>query len=348
MRIITESNKKLYLIGGETSLPPKANKVINGKNWIVIFKDLRVNDKELGHQWGTFEVSSSGKPRAYKQILVCAEREENAHEAFELIYSALGLWDACLYINYLEICRFLPIDKEFKLSFNDWKEYIQVSNHRLYYAVQIAARASYRIKYRFCLARLYSSYNSFSVPFQDLNPSEGKCVYIPTLKSPHTAYGIICIANAITHAYQVIEELGLTPTIKETELSESELEKTLNIRLLKVSGINQNETFDWILRGQKRFSEKGRKSIKSKCKWAGGKEVRDEELTYTRAIMQARFLRTMTTHTLSFSDREDQPIKNRLKINKTLSACDVANVQYLARILLLRAMGYFKKEKIII
>ena len=86
-----------------------------------------------------------------------------------------------------------------------------------------------------------------------------------------------------------------------------------------------------IIEQKKRFSKRINKS-----KWSQSPHVRDEEMEIIDAIDRSSYLRSkVASHKLATSEKN--------KFVKVLSPYDVANVQLLARRLILEKLGLWKK-----
>ena len=153
-------------------------------------------------------------------------------------------------------------------------------------------------------------------------------------KSYHTSG-----AFAIIAAFSVIEELGLEirsspekPRFLNREEGKwnSEVLEDIKNRLRKI-GITEDETFDWIYRGDKTEIEKSFKPYFGRSSnWADYKEVRDKTLSFPEAIENASYIRNyISSH--KFKD-----------LTQYISPYDIFNVQSLARNLILRSLGLWK------
>ena len=131
-------------------------------------------------------------------------------------------------------------------------------------------------------------------------------------------------ASAITLGYSVLEELSLDIRASTKVPSRingrwnPQVKKDLQERLAK-AGINLSEPILWHLRDTPTRIERTRKPpVLQKTEWAGFK-VRDVYLDIVEAIAYASWLRSkISAHRLS-------------ALAKSLTVCDVANVQHLAR-----------------
>jgi hypothetical protein len=144
----------------------------------------------------------------------------------------------------------------------------------------------------------------------------------------------IWFSQSIFAAYGVVEELRLTPQASSTKPSllpdgtwNPEVRTHLEGRLAKI-GIRPQDTLYWNVRGRpRRLEKKAQRRITSAkpVPWTRG-NVRDAGILYIDAINTASYLRSnVTAHVGEVSG---------------LTAIDVANVQQLARLLLLHAVGF--------
>ena len=142
-------------------------------------------------------------------------------------------------------------------------------------------------------------------------------------------------AHCIISAYSVIEELGLE--VRASNQKPSVLNGKWNPIVLadlenrlKAAGIDLSDTFPWLLRVTRRKIEmKKSLPITKPASWAYGR-VRDHEVNITDAIAYASWLRSnVSSHTIKETTRR-------------LTAYDVANVQHLARRLILESIGEWK------
>ncbi|MDZ7714786.1 MAG: hypothetical protein U5J95_01100 [Balneolaceae bacterium] len=168
------------------------------------------------------------------------------------------------------------------------------------------------------------------------NPKYGQMFeYYDVDKSYHTSG-----AFAITAAFSVVEELGLEvrSSQKNPRFTDSEIGKwnpkvlnDIKHRLEKI-GITEEDTFDWIFRGEKTEIEKDLKPYFGyDSEWTKvNEEVRDKTLTFPEAIHNLSYLRNfIASHKFR-------------KLTQYISPYDIFNAQSLARNLLLRSLGLWK------
>lgn len=196
-------------------------------------------------------------------------------------------------------------------------------------ACLLAAKASYRRANQHALFKLLLSFELFNTHIMDLDPSHwwpSKFVFASAEHHVHCAYSIIA-------SYSVLEELDLeirasvkTPSTiggKWNPKVKDELETRL-----KKAGIDITDTFLWTMRDTPTKIEKARfPDIETKANWAYLK-IRDSEIQLIDAIAYASWLRSkISAHKLN-------------ELTGSLNYYDVANVQHLARRLLLEKWGF--------
>jgi hypothetical protein len=143
------------------------------------------------------------------------------------------------------------------------------------------------------------------------------------------------MASAITLAYSAIEELQLEPVPKDNEPIKTatgwneKARRDLDMRL-RSSGVEIAEPLGWTRRGsQTRVHKAQRAAAGAKQPWTKG-IVRDRAVAIEDALLEASWLRSKcTTHKYQ-------------KSTSSISMYDVANVQSLARRLLLESVGLWK------
>ncbi len=156
-------------------------------------------------------------------------------------------------------------------------------------------------------------------------------------------------AFAIIAAFSAVEELGLEirSSPKKHRFIDNEkgvwnptVLNDLKERLEKI-GITQENTFDWIFRGEKTEVEKDLKPyFGHDSQWTKiNEEVRDKTLTFPEAIHNLSYLRNfIASHKFK-------------ELTQFISPYDIFNAQSLARNLILRTLGIwqvdiYKKDRI--
>lgn len=193
----------------------------------------------------------------------------------------------------------------------------------------LAAKVSHRKAYQYALFKYLLSLELFSTNIMDLDPSHwrsAKFVFDSAEHHVHCAYSIVA-------AYSVLEDLGLE--IRASTQSPStiggkwnpKVKAELEIRLTK-AGIDISDTFLWTMRDTPTKIEKTKApEIKTKADWTYLK-VRDREVQLIDAIAYVSWIRSkISAHKLN-------------DLSASLNYYEVANVQYLARRLLLERLGF--------
>jgi hypothetical protein len=200
-------------------------------------------------------------------------------------------------------------------------------------ACVIATKASYRKAYQYALYKHLLSHQIVPVERESLDPAEW--AFGPAVSSV-AGYHVSC-AYAIIAAYSVLEELSLelrasrdNPSMIRGEWNpavKSELESRL-----RTSGINMTEKIIWHLRGTPtRIERRRRVGASGKAPWAY-REIRDRMVDLIDAIAYSSWLRSrISSHRLG-------------EVAKSLTQYDVANVQGLARRLLLERLGCWRRS----
>jgi len=200
-------------------------------------------------------------------------------------------------------------------------------------ACLIAAKVSRRLSFVYALARFAISLEILSEPTIELDP-----MHSPNIRKSVFPEDHVRIAMAIVSAYAAIEELGLTIRASKENPSRingawnSKVRKELEERLTN-AGVNLAEPIYWNLRGKRtRIETKRAPEITQRARWASKDVVRDGKMHVSDALAYASFLRS----TIAAHAGGD---KRSLRV---LSVYDVANVQFLARRLLLESLGYWR------
>ena len=198
-------------------------------------------------------------------------------------------------------------------------------------ACKIATKASLYRHYCYALTKYYLSCRNYSTPFIDLDPFHSRNLRLSPFYDDHVLF-----ATSIILAYSAIEEMDLH--IKASEKKPSrlangdwnpEVRDELK-RRLELKGIDVSELFLWSLRGPKRRIDKKRPPRPhSRPRWSRG-SIKDVDVDILDAVADASWLRSkVSAH--GFSD-----------LAPSLSPYDVANVQHLARRLILESLGFWR------
>jgi hypothetical protein len=199
-------------------------------------------------------------------------------------------------------------------------------------ACLIAAKASQKVGYQNALFKFLLSNRVVPLSVDALDPERD---WEPSRAVTSSPEQHVFDAEAIVLGYSVLEELSLEVRASYKVPSRVEgrwnpiVKKELEDRLLK-NKIDLSEHILWHLRDTPTRIERSRRpDTKRKCEWAAAK-VRDVYLEVIDAIAYASWLRSgISAHRLS-------------PLAKSLTVYDVANVQHLARRLLLESLGFWR------
>lgn len=270
--------------------------------------------------------------------MIYANSETRAQRAANLIHNARLLLEGSTVFSQIASGEYAPIrpakgtapyrpeedDLEFKLP--------HVVTPNIPLACLIAARASWRLQYVYALSKLGLSFETFSLPFIELDPHHSQNVPKSPLPEEH-----VRLAFAIVTAWSCIEELGFD--IRASQKNPSKLpngnwnpiiKNDLEVRL-RLGHVDLKEQFYWNLRGARtRIERKRAPELIDKASWARY-PVRDGKMEVIDALLYVSFLRSwVAAHS---SDK---------RLIKVLSVYDVANSQFLARRLFLERMGFWR------
>ncbi len=197
-------------------------------------------------------------------------------------------------------------------------------------AAAIAAKATQRRRWLYGLSKYWLSLRTCSVAAIEHHPRYGNRFTVERDPLAHVA-----MAQAITAAYSVLEELGMqvkasrdTPSTINGQWNPPVL-RDLKARLGK-GGVDLAHPVTWIIRNPPtRIERRKPPPPGARASWAGY-SIRDRRVAPADAIAYASHLRSsVSAHASSSSTR-------------SLTMHDVVNVQQLARRLLLEAMGFWK------
>lgn len=198
-------------------------------------------------------------------------------------------------------------------------------------AAEVACALSRRVHLRNAAFKFLLSGYLFSVHHMELRPGARAASEFRPMRPVHA----IWFAQALFAAYGVVEELRVAPNASSARPSllpdgnwNPPVRGDLEQRLRQI-GIGENERLYWHVRGRARSIEQRgalkRIATSPRGRWSRG-ETRDVELLFIDAINIASYLRSnQAAHVGGGAD---------------LTAIDVANVQQLARHLLLRAVRF--------
>jgi len=307
-------------------------------NLIILESDQKEGIFCKGRGWQiSFEsnpsshVVTGGRPA--KEIVVYTQSADRAQHVVDMVLAAY-----CLYTSELLTFDPIPVFQNRAQTINEVEKQIlaggghSVGVYDLTVSCLIAAKASQKNVYQYAIFKNLLSCRTVPLGARSLDPQgdwePGKA--ISELPEEH-----VFNANAITLAYSVLEELSFDIRASSEVPSKingrwnPEVKKDLQERLAN-AGINLSELVLWHLRDTPTRIERVRKPPSlQKCEWARFR-VRDVYLDVIEAIAYASWLRSkISAHRLSI-------------LAKSLTIYDVANVQHLARRLLLEALGFWR------
>ena len=276
-------------------------------------------------------VVTDGKPA--KEIIVYAQSQDRAQYVIDAVLAA-----HCLYKGEILTSEFVPvfpkraktIDEIEKQLWAGGGHTIAVSN--LPVACLIAAKALKKNFFKYALFKNLLSCTVVPLGIRSLDP-EGDWESGPAISQlprEHVFY-----ADSIISSYSVLEELSFD--IHASNKTPSKIDGHWNPKVkedleerLNKAGINLSEPILWHLRDTPTRIERERKppSLK-RCEWARFR-VRDVYLDIIEAISYASWLRSrVSAHKFS-------------TLARSLTIYEVANVQHLARRLLLETLGFWR------
>jgi len=294
-----------------------------GRGWHIEFESNPSSDTLVG---------PNHEPA--KEIVVCASSVERAQYVVDLIFAAY-----CLLVGESmadEPNRVFPKQPDTAAEIEEQilsggGHYIGVFH--LPVACLIASKASQRVAYQYAIFKYLVSHQTKPLAADALDPRHswemGRMV--SSFPEEH-----VFNASAIILGYSVLEELALE--IRASNSNPSKLangqwnpsvKDNLESRLLQAN-IDLSEQILWHLRDTPTKIERTKQPVREdKCEWSQGR-VRDVYIDVIDAIAYASWLRsTVSAHKLAH-------------LSKSLTICDVANVQHLARRLLLEVLGFWR------
>jgi hypothetical protein len=275
-----------------------------------------------------------------RELAIFAKDEDKAQRAADLVHSARLLLDGSNVMSHLwpgEHPVIWPLDRRDDDQLRDdvVARKTEVTTVHLPFASLVAAKASWKMSYVYALAKLRVSLEISSVPTMHLDPTRNENLPKSVLPEDH-----VRLAHALMAAWSCVEELGLevrASAKKPSKLPDGSWNPPVKTNLesrLRRGRIDLAESFPWNLRGPRtRIERKRPPEVFTQAEWARW-NVRDGEMMIIDAINYASFLRSkIAAH------------KSDPKMLRVLSIYDVANVQFLARRLILETMGFWRFER---
>jgi len=272
-----------------------------------------------------------------KEIVIYTQSKERAQYVANMILAA-----HCLYTGDLLTYNERTVFESRAQTIDEIAEQAIAGGHgcigvyNLPVSCLISAKASRNYTYQYAIFKYLLSFRAIPLGTRDLDPQgdwiPGKAISV--LPREHVFY-----ANAVTLGYSVLEELSfdIRASVKEPSMINGKWNPKIKNELEKrlvTAGIDLSERSLWHLRDTPTKIERERKPAGlQKTEWASYK-VRDVYLNVVDAIAYASWLRSkVSAHRLS-------------RLAKSLTIYDVANIQHLARRLLLESLGFWRYSKI--
>ena len=311
-----------------------------GKFFSIYFGASRKGKSNV--TYGIQDIKGNSIEKECREAIIKTNSLDNAIKVLDLISSALTLLKAELYeANILSIDPLSTEDRKLisqKLLLEE-----EMVGSRLYciesqllLACQIACKASFKMDY--CNALLKYQLGNSICPIDEIDVSP---FHSPYYRLSRFKFDCARFAYAIIAFYSVIEELGLEIRASEKKPSfingewNPKVREDLENRLTE-AGIDPSEVVTWNLRStptriERYLRENGKLRPIKKTSWARA-NVRDTEIELIDAIALVSNLRSsISSHKFN-------------KSVESLSIYDVSNANYLARRLLLGAIGLWKPK----
>ena len=275
-----------------------------------------------------------------KEAIIQTSNIYNAIKASELINAALNLVRGSVFLSN-ELPSILPlstIEKKLMLEIpeSEIRDDRTIAIGGVSEACRVACRASFRKAYYNALLKYQLGNYLCPISMIDINPFHSPYYKISPFLFDHFRF-----AYAIIAFYSVVEELGFE--IKASKEMPSfikgqwnpVIKKDVEDRLIK-AGFDPKDLFVWNLRStpttiERHLRKKGKLRPIKKTSWARA-NVRDTEIELVDAIALVSNLRSsISSHKFN-------------KSVESLSVYDVSNANYLARRLLLGAIGLWKPK----
>jgi len=277
-------------------------------------------------QYSVHNISDAGRTWIAPQIIAEAKSRVAAQRAFQLLTSALTILDGSD-LFALNDAIVVPRNRNQleDLSPDDLgRSSGTFSRDGVVFGCRFSATLSRRKYLSYAAFKLTLSYKVASTHWMELHPR----YYPKSFGVAKSLFDHVRMASAITLAYSAIEELQLEPRpinskpIKTEAGWDEAARENLHTRL-HTAGIDISDPLGWARRGsQTRIHKSKRAAAGTKQPWTKG-IVRDRAVAIEDALLEASWLRSKcTAHRFQ-------------KATSSISMYDVANVQFLARRLLL-------------
>ncbi len=267
------------------------------------------------------------------EIIIYAHSQNRAQYIANLVMASY-----CLYTGELLTTEVIPVFPKRAKTVHEIEEHLLAGGggnlgvFNLPVSCAIAAKASQRLAYQYAIFKYLLSCHTVILNPRDLDPDgdwrPGKAISL--LPEDHVHF-----ANAIVEAYSVLEELSIEIRASKSRPSRIKgrwnpvVKNDLQNRLIK-AGLDPYERVLWHLRDTPTNIERSHKPVLAqKTEWAAYR-VRDSYIDLPEAIDYASWLRSQVS-------------AHRLRtLTRSLTRYDVANVQHLARYLLLKVLGFWR------
>lgn len=292
-----------------------------GRGWQIEFESNPSSNVVIG---------PNGKPP--KEIVICAQSGDRAQYVANMILAA-----HCLYCGELSTFDTMPVFQNRAQTTDEIAEQLMAGGGRslsiydLPVSCLIAAKVSQQRAFQYAIFKYLLSCRTVPLGPRSLDPSGD---WIPGKAVSELPEDHVLNAYAIILAYSVLEELSFDIRASDKVPSRingrwnPEVKHNLQERLVKAM-INLSDPILWHLRDTPTKIERERQPASLKrTEWAYCK-VRDVYLDVIEAVAYASWLRSkVSAHRLS-------------RLAESLTIYDVANVQHLARRLLLERLGFW-------
>lgn len=290
------------------------------------------------HSSESYSNSPERHPVPSDQLIIVAENEEIAEDVLSTIKGGILLAYPDLDNQYGAI-DLTEVDKFDSEIYSDkrFHNYFRRFDH-VGYGCYVLKEAYGNVDLQYAIEKFKLSLEINSMAPHSANPKYGQMFdYYKIDKSYHTSG-----AFAIIAAFSAVEELGLEvrSSAKKHRFLDNDngvwnpkVLNDINERLGEI-GITEEDTFDWIFRGEKTEIEKDLKPyFGHDSKWSEiNEEVRDKTLTFPEAIHNLSYLRNfIASHKFK-------------ELTKYISPYDIFNAQSLTRNLILRELGIWQVD----
>jgi hypothetical protein len=302
------------LVADGSDLPPIP---IIGRGWRVEFRVTPESGRVR-------TAAPNGRVYVGREVILLAGSWATAQAALSLIACGIELEHGPVFGAVQE----RPVAHNAREPKDESERMLAASRHRgmggIPGACKIAARASRRRVWAYALEKFALSLELFPLAHIETDPSHSGHIALSRWIGQQ-----VRSAQALVVAYAAIEDLGLEVRASAVRPSRVKGEWNPEVRddliaRLKRAGVDFDRAFPWMVRGPKTAVEAKRAAPSgSRPSWNYGVMVRDRRIPLIDALAQANWLRSRVAAHAS----------NRLA--RSLSPYDVANVQMVARWLLM-------------